>query len=42
MNSMLDDLLDRCVLVYLDDILVYLHDEAEHERYLRTVFQRLQ
>ena len=42
MNSMLDDLLDRCVLVYLDDILVYSHDEAEHERHLHTVFQQLQ
>ena len=41
MNSTLDDLLDRCVLVYLDDILVYLRDEAEHERHLRTVLQRL-
>ena len=42
MNSTLDDLLDRCVLVYLDDILVYLRDEAEHKHHLRTVFQRLQ
>ena len=42
MNSTLDDLLDRCVLLYLDDILVYSHDEAKHERHLRTVFQRLQ
>ena len=36
MNSMPDDLLDRYVLVYLDDILVYSRDEAEHERHLRT------
>ena len=42
MNSTLDDLLDRCVLVYLDDILVYSRDEAEHKRHLRTMFQRLQ
>ena len=42
MISMLDDLLDRCVLVYLDDILVYSHDKAEHEHHLHTVFQRLQ
>ena len=42
MNSTLDDLLDRCVLVYLDDILVYSHDEAEHKRHLRTMFQQLQ
>ena len=42
MNSMLNDLLDRCVLVYLEDILVYLRDKAEHERHLRTVFQRRQ
>ena len=28
--------------MYLDVILVYLHDEAEHEHHLRTVFQQLQ
>ena len=42
MNRTLNDLLDQCVLVYLDDILVYLHDEAEHKRHLHTVFQQLQ
>ena len=39
---MIDDLCEQCVLVYLDDILVYLHDDAEHKRHLRTVFQLLQ
>ena len=39
MNSTLDALLDQCILVYLDDILVYSHDKSEHERHLHTMFQ---
>ena len=41
MNTTLSDLLDRFVLVYLDDILVYSDNADEHERHLRTVLQRL-
>ena len=42
MNSMHNGLFDQCILVYLDDILVYLCNEAEYERYLHTMFQQLQ
>ena len=41
MNTTLGDLLDRFVLVYLDDILVYSADAEQHELHLRTVLERL-
>ena len=41
MNTTLSDLLDRFVLVYLDDILIYSSGDDEHERHLRCVFDRL-
>ena len=41
MNTTLSDLLDRFVLVYLDDILIYSTSDDEHERHLRCVFDRL-
>ena len=41
MNLMLKDLVDTCVLVYLDNILIFLWDEAEHEEHVRSVFERL-
>ena len=41
MNTRLGDLLDRFVLVYLDDILVYSTDAEQHELHLRTVLERL-
>ncbi|GJP33847.1 hypothetical protein CLOM_g18354 [Closterium sp. NIES-68] len=34
-------LLDECVVVYLDDILVYSHDMQQHVEHLRCVFQIL-
>ena len=40
-NSIFTDLLDICVVVYLDDILVYSEDEATHEEHVREVLQRL-
>jgi hypothetical protein len=36
-NSIFADLLDVCVVVYLDDILVYSEDEASHEEHVREV-----
>jgi Reverse transcriptase (RNA-dependent DNA polymerase) len=41
MNDIFHDLLDVCVIVYLDDILVYSNSLKDHEQHLRTVLQRL-
>ena len=41
MNDIFGDLLDICVIVYLDDILVYSKNEDEYEQHLRQVLQRL-
>ena len=41
MNDTFRDLLDRSVLVFLDDILVYSADPAEHAVHLRQVLERL-
>ena len=41
MNLMLGDLVDRCVLVYLDDILIFSRNVKDHERDVRLVLERL-
>ena len=41
MNSILRRYIDRFVLVYLDDILIYSKSEEEHREHLRLVFQAL-
>src|SRR6266496_3551504 len=41
MNDIFRDLLDVCVIVYLDDILVYSRNKEEHEQHLQQVLQRL-
>ena len=41
MNTVFSDLLDTCVVVYLDDILVYSSSEEEHEQHLEAVLARL-
>ena len=33
-NTIFADLLDICVVVYLDDILIYSEDEASHEEHV--------
>ena len=40
-NDIFRDLLDVCVIVYLDDILVYSKNKEEHEQYLRQILQCL-
>ena len=41
MQEVFRPLLDRCVVVYLDDILVYSRSAEEHERHLRQVLDLL-
>jgi Reverse transcriptase (RNA-dependent DNA polymerase) len=41
MNDVFRDLLDITVLVYLDDILIFSRDPAEHPAHVRTVLERL-
>ncbi|WVZ52665.1 hypothetical protein U9M48_003703 [Paspalum notatum var. saurae] len=41
MNSVFMDYLDKFVVVFIDDILIYSKTEAEHEKHLRLVLQRL-
>ena len=41
MNSIFTDLLDICILVYLDDILIYSDDSEDHERHVCKVLRRL-
>ena len=41
MHKVFGDLLDRGVVIFLDDILIYSRSADEHERLLREVFTRL-
>ena len=41
MNDVFRDLLDICVIVYLDDILIYLKNEEEHNKHVKSVLERL-
>ena len=41
MNDIFRDLLDVCVVIYLDDILVFSRSKEEHQQHLRQVLQRL-
>ena len=41
MNGVFRDYLDKFVIVFLDDILVYSKSEEEHEQYLRMVLKVL-
>ena len=41
MNLTFQDLLYKCVTVYLDDILVFSQNLDEHLQHLRLVFERL-
>ncbi|GJP48726.1 hypothetical protein CLOM_g8005 [Closterium sp. NIES-68] len=41
MNHILRPLLDECVVVYLDDILIYSRDMKQHVEHLRRIFEIL-
>ena len=41
MNQVLCKYLDRFIMVFIDDILVYSPSEEEHTEHLTLVFQRL-
>jgi hypothetical protein len=41
MNSVFMLELDKFVVVFIDDILVYSKNEEEHEQHLRIILQRL-
>jgi hypothetical protein len=41
MNIVFMDYLDKFVVVFIDDILIYSRNEQEHEEHLRKVLQRL-
>ena len=41
MNTILRDGLDKFVLVFLDDILIFSRTKEEHEQHIRTILERL-
>ena len=41
MNRVFKDYLDKFVIVFIDDILVYSRSEEDHEQHLEAVLQRL-
>ncbi|KAF8751545.1 hypothetical protein RHS01_08514 [Rhizoctonia solani] len=41
MNKLFKDLLDVCVIIYLDDILIYSKTDADHTQHVHEVLKRL-
>jgi hypothetical protein len=41
MNDIFSDLLDVCVIVYLDDILIYSDNMSQHKKHIKEVLRRL-
>ncbi|QRW21779.1 Retrotransposable element Tf2 protein [Rhizoctonia solani] len=41
MNKLFKDLLDVCVIIYLDDILIYSKDDASHTQHVHKVLKQL-
>ena len=41
MNDVFSDLLDVCVVVYLDNILIYSDDITQHRSHVKEVLKRL-
>ena len=41
MNDIFCDLLDVCVIIYVDDILIYSVNQDEHDQHVRMVLEHL-
>ena len=41
MNLLSADLLNKCVLVYMDDVLIYSKTAEEHFSHVKVLFERL-
>ena len=41
MNNIFSDLLDVCVVIYLDDILIYSNNMSEHHWHIKEVLKHL-
>ena len=41
MNSMFNPYLDKFVIIFIDDILIYSRSRTEHEQHLRVILQML-
>jgi len=41
MNNIFSDILDVCVMIYLDDILIYLNNMSKHHRYVKEILKYL-
>jgi len=41
MNNVFSDLLDMCVVVYLDNILIYSNNIMQHQSHIKEVLKRL-
>ena len=39
MNNIFSNLLNICVMIYLDDILIYSNNMSKHHRYIKEVFK---
>jgi len=41
MNNIFSDLLNVCVIIYLDNILIYLNNMSEHHQHVKEVLKHL-
>jgi hypothetical protein len=42
MNNIFGNLLDVCIIIYLDDILIYSDDPKDYKKHVREVLRHLQ
>ena len=41
MNDIFNDLLNVCIIIYLDDILIYSEDMSQHKKHVKEVLHQL-